>query len=129
AEVWLFRLRQQGPRRVQEILLRGTQAVEDHGDGYSDEHPQNRAGCYAGGGDKRRLGDALGGQAHGPDGEARPVGEADEGGALEAEAVEDVLYPEGVAIPPRRGASLRAQAGLSHDIGRVEAVSPRQRQE
>jgi hypothetical protein len=48
---------------------------------------------------------------------------------LKAEAVEDVLRPEGVPVTLRRGAGLRAKAGLAHYVGRVDAVAFGQGQE
>jgi hypothetical protein len=80
--------------------------------------------------DERRPRDALGGEDHQSQRYARPVGEADEGdGRAQAEAVEDVLGPEGVPVALRRGPDLRAPARLTDDVRRVEAVALRQRQE
>ena len=62
--------RQQGPRRTQERLLRGPEAVEDHRDSDLYEHSRNRSRGYAARGDESRPRDALGGEAHGPYGEA-----------------------------------------------------------
>src|SRR5918995_5464138 len=128
AEGGVLGLRQYGPRRAQQALVRGPQAVEKQGGGDFAEHPRSADRDYAGGDDERRLGDALGGQTHGPDGYARPVGDPHERRARKAEAVEDVLHPEGVAVALGRGPLLRALARLANDVGRVEAVSLRQRQ-
>ena len=81
------------------------------------------------GGDERRPTDALGGYSHGPDGYGRSVGDAHERRTLQAEAVEDVLRPEGMPVPLRRGAGLRTKARLPHDVWRVEAVALGQGQE
>ena len=73
---------------------------------------------------------APGARPIGPHSYARPVGEADEGdGRTQPEAVEDVLSPEGGPVALRRGPDLCAPARLTDDVGRVEAVALRQRQE
>src|SRR5215207_10075241 len=112
-----------------ETLLGGTQAVEERGGANLEEYPQEGARGYAGGGDERRPTDALGGYSHGPDRYGHSVGDAHERRTLQAEAVEDVLRPEGVAVPLRRGAGLRAKTGVPHDVGRIEAVALCQGQE
>jgi hypothetical protein len=122
-EGWVLGLREQKPSHAPEALLSGTESVEERGGTDLDEHPQKGACGNAGGGDERRPTDALGGYSHGPDRYGRPVGEAHERSALQAEAVEDVLRPESVPVPLGRGAGLRAKAGLAHDVGRVEAMA------
>src|SRR5215213_2792443 len=129
AEGGVLGLREQRHCHAPETRLGGTQAVEECGGADLDEYPQEGACGYAGWGDERRPTDALGGEPHGPDRYGRPVGEAHERRTLQAEAVEDVLRPEGMPVPLRRGAGLRTQARLPHDVGRVEAVALGQGQE
>src|SRR5215212_9285367 len=128
AEGGILGLREQRHRRALETLLGGTEAVEERRGADLDDHPQKGACGYACGGDERRPRDALWGQAHGPDCYGRPVREPHERRTLQAEAVEDVLHPEGVAVPLRRGPLLRAPARLADDVWRVEAVALGQRQ-
>src|SRR5215213_10440476 len=123
AEGGLLGLREQGHRRTLETLLGGTEAVEERGGTDLEEHTQKGACGYACWGDERRLRDALGSEAHGPDRYGRPVGDAHQRRPLQAEDVEDVLRPEGVAVSLRRGAGLRTKARLPYDVGRVEAVA------
>src|SRR5829696_2885066 len=129
AEGGILGLGEQDHRRTLETLLGGTEAVEERGGADLEEYPQKGARGYGGGGDERCPGDALGGYSHGPDGYGRSVGDAHERRTLQAEAVEDVLRPEGVAVPLRRGAGLRTKAGVPHDVGRIEAVALSQGQE
>jgi hypothetical protein len=129
AEGGVLGLREQKPSRAPETLLGGTESVEEHRETDLEEHPQKGACGYACGGDERRLRDALGGYSHGPDRYGRPVGEAHQRRPLEAQAVEDVLRPESVPVPLRRGPLLRAKAGLPYDVGCVEAVALGQGQE
>jgi hypothetical protein len=129
AEGGVLGLREQRHCRALEALLGGTEAVKERGGTDLEEHTQEGACGYGGRGDKRCPGDALGGYSHGPDGYGRPVGDADERRTLQAEAVEDVLSPEGMPVPLGRGASLRTKARLAYDVGRVEAVALGQRQE
>src|SRR5215212_4496555 len=128
AEGGVLGLREQRHCRAPETLLGGTEAVEERRGADLDDHPQKGACGYACGGDERRPRDALWGQAHGPDCYGRPVREPHERRTLQAEAVEDVLHPEGVAVPLRRGPLLRAPARLADDVWRVEAVALGQRQ-
>src|SRR5215211_6667474 len=66
AEGGVLGLREQRHCHARETLLGGTEAVEERGGAELDEHPQEGqegARGYAGGGDKRRLRDALGSKA------------------------------------------------------------------
>src|SRR5215216_1320501 len=99
AEGGILGLGEQDHRRTLETLLGGTEAVEERGGADLYEYPQKGACGYGGGGDERRPTDALGGYSHGPDGYGRPVGDAHERRTLQAEAVEDVLHPEGMPVP------------------------------
>jgi hypothetical protein len=123
-------LREQRHCRARETLLGGTEAVEERGDADLDENPPKGTRAYTGGGDKRCPGDALGSQTHGPDGYTSPIGDADEGDRLvQPDFVQDVLHPEGVPVSLGRGAGLSTKAGLAHDVGCVDAMALRQRQE
>src|SRR5215213_10461103 len=87
AEGGVLGLREQRHCRAPEPRLGGTQAVDECGGADLAEDPQEGACGYAGWGDERRPGDALGGESHGPDRYGRPVGEAHERRTLQAEAV------------------------------------------
>lgn len=60
AEGGILGLGEQGPRRTQEVVLRGPEAVEEHGGADPYEHPPKRPRSYTGGGDEHRPRDALG---------------------------------------------------------------------
>ena len=121
AEGGVLGLREQRHCRALEALLGGTEAVKERGGTDLEEHSQEGACGYGGRGDKRCPGDALGGYSHGPDRYGRPVGDNHQRHALKAQAVQDVLRPEGVLVPLRP--LLRAVAGLAYDVWRLDAVA------
>src|ERR671913_13292 len=55
-------------------------------------------------------------------GEARPVGEAQEGNMPETETIQNVLDPEGVSVAFGGGPGLRASTRLSNQVRSVQAV-------